>query len=249
MNFRNLFLIITLVFMIASCGMSTEEAKKLEEKARKIEIINEKGIPFTIICPNGLAFDGSSIWIAEYVSSIKPYKPSIIQISIPDFKIKKKIPGIAHMEGLATDGKYLWVGAPSKKISMIDIKSGRIIREYMSPTKDDADGLTWDGEKLWIATHYHGRRDVSIAAVEPQSFKVKKMFSIPTRDIGDIAWHQGYIWAVKYANPKRSDTEIALLLKINVEEEIIESVYKNDRIPKSIWGITANRNTIWIMNE
>ena len=153
------------------------------------------------------------------------------------------------MEGLATDGKYLWVGAPSKKISTIDIKSGRIIREYMSPTKDDADGLTWDGEKLWIATHYHGRRDVSIVAVEPQSFKVKKKFSIPVRDIGDIAWHQGYLWAVKYANPKRTDTEIALLLKINVEEETIESVYENERIPKSIWGITANRNIIWIMND
>ncbi|MDR4503205.1 MAG: hypothetical protein MRK01_00250 [Candidatus Scalindua sp.] len=171
----------------------------------------------------------------------------IVSVDISTGKQHKSFAVFTHMEGLTWDGKSIWVGAPAKKITKLDAESLEIVESIESPTGEDADGLAWDGQYLWIASHFHGRKGVEIVKVDVDLRKKIQVISLPFKEIGDIAYTDGYIWAVKFSSTDDPDDK-PFIVKIVPESGEIVKLYYNQKLPKKIWGLTHVNNRLWLNN-
>ena len=88
---------------------------------------------------------------------------------------------IKNPNGLAFDGKYLWVADYNQKkpgeIIAIDPVTHGIIRSAV--VLPHMEGLAWDGSHLWIASHFHGREGFPVALFDADGFVASgKVFDV-----------------------------------------------------------------------
>lgn len=102
-----------------------------------------------LILPEGLAWDGSNLWVAggAYYGLFDPYSGELI---------RKQTLNYGRIYGLAWDGSRLWLPAreyvdyePIWFIYELDPDTGEITSRIPSPCEGTT-GLTWDGEALWV---------------------------------------------------------------------------------------------------
>jgi len=97
--------------------------------------------------PKGMVFDGKQLWIAdEETKTLLAINPEngqtlkTLKMEIPEEK------GFKSIEGVAWDGKYLWVAYAagfSSSYNQIDTESGRLVRSIFADC--DPRGISSDG--------------------------------------------------------------------------------------------------------
>ena len=99
--------------------------------------------------PNGLAFDGTYLWIADHVYKI--YRITTSGTVVDSFDSPDH-PGF-YPSGLAFDGTYLWIASRENTDTIFKITtSGTVVDSFDGPGYNPS-GLAFDGTYLWIASH------------------------------------------------------------------------------------------------
>ena len=144
---------------------------------KKLSVEKQKTITLDINDPQGQAWDGHHLWLADDDTD------SIYKINPSSGKVMKTIPAPGTQpRGLAWDGKNLWCSDNNtKKIYKINPKNGGIISAVNAPVsyavnapEDTIRGLAWDGKYLWSA--YYAGWGSQISQVEPDTGDIVKSF-------------------------------------------------------------------------
>lgn len=106
---------------------------------------------------SGIAYDGSSLWIAWHWLKYKlPESQTqlLLKVDAETGKVINEYPLPAGTRndmthGLAWDGTRLWHMKDSK-LSSIDSSTSMVIAQYTLEQIKRPSGLAWDGESLWI---------------------------------------------------------------------------------------------------
>lgn len=231
-----------ILFLLFGCSGDDDWLINYKSIISGIELGREIVIP--IKNPNGLAFDGKYLWVADY-NQKKPGE--IIAIDPATHEMVRSAVVLPHMEGLAWDGKDFWVGSPARKISRLDGRTLRVVETFDTPTGEDADGLAWDGSRLWIASHFHGRGGAKVVRIDVNTKKVLKEFKLPFKEIGDIAYLNEHIWAVKFCLPDAPKAQ-SYIVKIDPDSGKIINLFYDAKLPRQIWGLTEMGNRLWVNN-
>lgn len=104
-----------------------------------------------------LACDGNSIWVAWHWLKYKlPESQTqlLLQVDAKTGKVINEYPLPAGTRndmthGLAWDGTRLW-HMKDKRLSSIDVSTGKILSRYIVDQVKRPSGLAWNGEALWI---------------------------------------------------------------------------------------------------
>lgn len=156
---------------------------------------------------------------------------------MPRMEFSIPLPSV-KAEGLAWDGKRLWVvDEVSKKIRGLDPLSGAVVRTLDIDIKKPK-GLTFDGERIWIADE----ETMKITAINPRNGQVVR--SIPIiiprgkgfRSLEGITWDGHYLWTAIYAGFSSSYNQVD-----PEDGKIIKSIYA-DCNPR---GIASDGKYLW----
>lgn len=183
----------------------------------------------------GLAWDGSSFWIADCSAD------EIVQVSSSGMVIGSfPSPGPGPV-GLAWDGAYLWdVDFEADQIHRIDPATGIVVHTIPAPDTRAA-GLAWDGQYLWT----NGRDSAITYKLDPWVGSVHASFGTPPgsgmNNGRGAAFDGQYLWV--------SNSDVGIIYQIDVEH--VPSAYAdpNEEIlhawgtPYDVWG-TADIGTV-----
>jgi DNA-binding beta-propeller fold protein YncE len=160
--------------------------------------------------PQGLAFDGEYLWVADSYGPGLIYKIDtqgniIDYIGSPDYDPR----------GLAFDGTYLWLSDSGGwdfpgKIFKLDT-SGNVIDSFSSPGTEPV-GLTFDGEYLWCSDWEESK----IYKLDT-SGNVIDSIDAPGGSPADLTFDGKYLWSL---------SRITLLIyRLDTSGNVIESFY------------------------
>ena len=175
------------------------------------------------IYSNGLAFDGTHIWLAEND------KNKIYQLD-PDGNILLTIDTPKYSTGdIAFDGTYLWnVDIAAEKIFKLDT-SGNVINSFDSPGGNPF-GLTFDGTYLWVTS----RDDDTIYILDTDG-NVIDSIDPPGDNPQGLAFDGTYIW--------NADSDDDMIYKLDTSGNIIASFDSPGDFP---FGLAFDGTYIWL---
>jgi hypothetical protein len=177
----------------------------------------------------GLAWDGSSFWIADCVAD------EIVQISPAGALIGSFPAPATGSVGLAWDGTHLWdVDFESDEMHRIDPASGMVVHTIPAPDTRTA-GLAWDGDYLWT----NGRDSALTYKIHPSTGAVASSFGTPP-GVGinngrGGAFDGQYLWV--------ANGDVDVIYQIDVEHvptyaDPNEQILQAWGIPYDVWGAT-----------
>lgn len=140
------------------------------------------------------------LWIADSLNK------EIIKLT-GNYEFVKKIPSPANSpNGLAFDGKYLWVSDSSNSmIYKISTDNGRVLEVFVSPIEKPS-GLAWDCSGLWVIgtnTCKHPSKDCyerRLLKMDVVSGKATHEIKLPRQIVmpSSLEWVEGVLWAGDY---------------------------------------------------
>lgn len=146
--------------------------------------------------PGGLAWDGSRLW------SIDGKTKKLQQIDPLSGAVSRSLEvNVNRPKGMAFDGKSLWVAdEETMKLLSVNPENGQVektIKMEVPPEKGfrSVEGLTWDGEHLWIA--YFAGFSSSFNQLDPRDGRIVKSIFADCQPRG-IASDGVYLWSVCY---------------------------------------------------
>lgn len=153
----------------------------------------------------GLAWEGDCcgkgfLWIAD------GHNKEIIKLDAYN-KVIKQLPSPGDSpDGLAFDGKYLWVSdSKDSKIYKVSTEDGNVLSEYNSPIKIPT-GLAWDCNNLWIIG-MDTCKSVTKDCYKPRLVKLDVSSGMVTEEIdlpkpivrpASLEWVNGVMWIGDY---------------------------------------------------
>lgn len=136
--------------------------------------------------PNGIAWDGSTLWVSDQTTTLFNMEPGgrlIASYSAPD----------PTPEGLVWDGESLWMFATNLgNIYHLAVQNGQMVTlgSFRSPNTriggDLNDGLAWDGAYLWYSDAFNVYQIDRSGAVVSQ-------FAFP-KEVAGLAWDGANLW-------------------------------------------------------
>jgi hypothetical protein len=173
--------------------------------------------------PNGIAWDGSTLWIAD------DGEHRIYRLNLETKRIQFSFRFIGVPAGMAWDGKNLWqTDSANRKIDQIN-RRGRVAYSLYLQQGENLTGLTACGESLWQAS-YEG----IWYKINPTSGKIEHAYNWGHHVVGIV--HDGSeFWYVEDETP--GVHQISQLLGSN------QISYKIGGKPK---GITWDGSSFWI---
>jgi sugar lactone lactonase YvrE len=124
--------------------------------------------------PDGLSWDGASLWVGEESGSIYSVDPStgaaLGSFSVPSL-------GTGNPRGLAWDGDSLWAGYQSvddNQIKRFDL-DGNLLAQFGSPYEECQQGLTFDGQYLWATGSCETN---TVSQIDPATGAVVRILSL-----------------------------------------------------------------------
>ncbi len=194
-----------------------------------------QSFPAPASCPTGLAYDGSTFWVADRKADL------IYQIEARQGTILKFFPSPGFFPtGLAWDGSALWVsdmdfentstGMHTGKIYRIDPATGMTTAMIESPTADPQ-GLAWDGQFLWVADPVQDR----LYKISPEDGTTIIELPAPASDPQGLAWDGRYLWV--------SDRIRDELYRVHPETGCVVMILRSPgSYPR---GLAWKDNTLW----
>ncbi len=148
-------------------------------------------LPLNLATPTGLAWDGSSLWVADYDTAAL-YK---VDPATGRRLETLQAPGYAPL-GLTWDGGRLWcLDAAEKTVFALDPKTRRTVRALALDT-DAPEGLGWDGAALWVADARSGL----LVRLDQEDGTTFRSLPCPTaasprkgQEVG-VAWDGKWLW-------------------------------------------------------
>lgn len=135
--------------------------------------------------PTGLAFDGSSLWVADSVTDrIYKLDPGTGKV-LASFES----PG-HHPEGLAWDGKCLWHIDSGEKLMYRINPAGGTALTVLESNSTDPRGLAWDGRYIWIADG----KSHTLLKVSPEDGMMVQTFASPAAEPTGLTFDGKYLW-------------------------------------------------------
>lgn len=136
-------------------------------------------------------------------------------------------------EGIAWDGRYLWLADNSGTIFQLDT-NGRTLGAYRAPEVTPK-GLAWDGSSFWLfTTNYAFIYQFQIEGRETKSIS---SFKSPAKIFGggitqDLAWGGNSLWYANQYNVYQLDTK--------------GSILSSFAFPQNVSGIDWDGTNLWI---
>ncbi len=128
---------------------------------------------------DGVAFDGTRVWVACGTDLRAIDAASGVEV--------RRFP-IAASGGTTFDGRYLYQ-VSHDEIYKIDPETGQIVHSIPNPIPRASTGLTWAEGRLWLG-HAHERK---ILQVEPETGVVLGVVRTDSYVTG-VAWAGGDLW-------------------------------------------------------
>jgi DNA-binding beta-propeller fold protein YncE len=158
--------------------------------------------PLKLEEPRALAYSGNDVWIADQgtrkLVAIDPEtgkQQSSFDLPIPEEK------GFQSIEGMAWDGKYLWIAyfaGFSSSLNKIDPKNGELIQSIFADCHPK--GIESDGTNLWTLC-YNGKNKPTVIDQRPilelqhEILRSRKFIkSIDAIDPSGLAYDGNYLW-------------------------------------------------------
>lgn len=117
--------------------------------------------------PNGVAWDGTHLWIAVSGPDILR---SYTTAGVAGSTITPPAPSAGSWQGVAWDGTHFWVGSDNTGTNILRIDtSGTQVDSFANPSSSSC--LAWDGTYLWSGSPDDGRiRKLTTAGAVVSSF-------------------------------------------------------------------------------
>ncbi len=133
----------------------------------------------------GIAFDGESLWAADYKAD------RLFKVDVRTGEVIRSIPSPGFWPlGLAWDGTCLWnVDKGRQKIFKIDPADGTILKAIDAPSSNP-EGLAWDGKTLWVSDG----RSREIIKIDLSDGTAVKTLSAPAQSPNGLAFDGIYLW-------------------------------------------------------
>jgi hypothetical protein len=196
-------------------------ATSAESNTRIGEVVYSVPIP-DVYYPCGLEWDGTALWVTStFTGMIYRFDP-FTETILTSFEGPTN-----YLRDLAWDGANLWVTSWNwpPNVYKLDPIDGSIMTAFPVPFSGHPNGLTWDGNYLWIGEEDEigGGEDAKIYKVDPSNGQAVYSFSVdiefsynPTHDPRGLAWDGEHIWA------SYQDTGLIKKHDINTGEILVE---------------------------
>ena len=165
--------------------------------------------------PNGLAWDGDSLWVSSYMrrSGLHRVDPDMGEVFGP-YNFADTGERVDY-SGLTSCPGYLWValsnGGPIYKLDLSTFKAVHSIPSPFPPNKagnSRIEDLAWDGEALWVAGV--GGSGHEIRRVNPENGSTLACFRIEGGLGGPavgLAYGGGYLWLASGGKIRKIDPQ------------------------------------------
>ncbi|MBN2023193.1 MAG: hypothetical protein JW809_10430 [Pirellulales bacterium] len=136
-------------------------------------------------CPTGLAFDGTSLWLADRMTDL------LYEIDPTDGRVIRHMPAPSYqIESLAAEGKYLWALDSKEKLAFkVNPETGVTERTIEIPGRLPQ-GLAFDGRDLWAADS-EGDRIYRLSIDDGSTIQ---SFAAPSGDSQGLAFEGNHLW-------------------------------------------------------
>lgn len=146
--------------------------------------------------PEGIAWDGTHLWVIDgqqrMLYKLDPFEGKPIQ----ELEVAVEKP-----RSLAWDGANFWVVDEAEGLILrIDPETGEQVKSIPAPPVEvegpwSYSGLTWDGEKLWLAVS--AAWCSSVKCIDPESGEIVCSL-FPMCDPRGLASDGNYLWMIAY---------------------------------------------------
>ena len=135
--------------------------------------------------PQGLAFDGRHLWVADRLTDM------FYKIDPADGRVIDSLPTPGYMvRGIAWDGTRLWcVDAEESRIYAVN-PTTRVAEFTIYCPASNPEGLAWDGRYLWIADDAYDE----IHQISPDDGTTIVAIKAPTANPVGLAYDGAYLW-------------------------------------------------------
>jgi streptogramin lyase len=151
----------------------------------------------------GIAFDDhQNLWLSDFSGTIYKLDPTAKDGMVVEsftYPLTQSRNQSVSWRDLAWGGGYLWASnwtndSSSDEIYKINPEDGTIVASFNVPLASSANGIAWDGNKLWV-----GDENYKIYKINPKNGKIIKSVSIPENsgpaNPRGLAWDGQNIWA------------------------------------------------------
>ena len=174
--------------IITRFGFLRESANYLERKVVEDGFFPLRGLwgdYFTI--HRDIAVLNDTLWIVQYWPGARPAKVSQISVEVGGgiSVITEWDAGLAQLDGIATDGMYLWVsgrtsleitGQPSNEIKKFDMGGNELVHfQYPDSTNYNYADLTWHKNNLWAFSSQ--TNSAEIHQIDPDNGQIVSEFA------------------------------------------------------------------------
>ncbi len=185
-----------------------------------------RSIPSPAHNPQGLTFDGSSLWtvdrLSDYLYKLNP-ETGAIQDSI-------KTPGYVP-RGITYDGERIWcIDADAQEIYSINAYTRLVDRTIWCPV-ERPNGLTWDGDYLWIADY----GDDQLHQISSSDGTTIKSIPSPASNPCGLSFDGTYLWV--------SDRTKDMIYMVVPEDGTVIIAFESPG-PYS-WGLAWDGTYLW----
>ena len=161
------------------------------------QLVVSEAFPAPGVGPAGLAWDGKTLWHADYRAG------QIFGLDSQNGSIRKKLYCPGNLSGLAWDGRSLWQSLfDQEMIRCINPDTNDFDETVILSGQGWLSGVAWDGRKLWVVAQQYGRL-LSIDLTTNETYPpVNALVAI-----GDIDYRDDYLWA-SVASPMEFDNRL-----------------------------------------
>jgi len=144
--------------------------------------------------PEGLAWDGTNLWNADFATSTI-YKLDPIDGTVVDSFPSPQV----QPNGLTYDGSALWLAVDSgdNTIYKINPSTGDVIGTFDSPS-EYPQGLAWDGRYLLHSDIFA----MSIYTLDPDTGSIISSIYAPDAQPYGLAWDGTHVWNVDFGTDR-----------------------------------------------
>lgn len=143
-----------------------------------------------------------------------------------------------HASGLAYDGHSIWYGrygTYGERIYKFDTVLGQVVDSLDLGTSnlDDAYGMTWDGQYLWVTNHVGADFTLQIDTLG----SIISSFQNPSDYMSGLAWNGSELYMGDYYNPDGA------IYRVTASGTILENFPAPDTQP---WDLAWDGSTLWM---
>ena len=204
----SLILSLWLFFVLASAISFPSSTTEIDSAEETYSGYVELSLPLPDDCyhPDGLAWDGEYLWLADQFGMIYKIRPSDGVVIHSLSSLGLNITGLAWEE---TTQSLLCVEADTGNIYRLDPENGSVESIFTVSGYSNLRGICFHQGKNSDAVFYLDKAQKKIVKVAADSFEERGSFSVAILNLKYLAWDGRYLWSI---NQDESDQDLLLLI-------------------------------------